>query len=333
MSWVSALAQRVAEWVSAGIITAEQAEAIKAFEQASGRPAGISLETPHETQDSRAALVVEVLGYLGGALALAAVAFVVSQMWDALGDIGQVLVVGGATAGLLAAGALLRLAEQEPIKRLARFLWFLAVGGVAATVGLIIDMTTSVDDERMLVPIAGTALVVGLVLWWFERRALQQIAVFVAAMYLLFGSLVGYTDLGVYAYAWISWGVGLAWLIASRFGLLPPRTTGYALASIALIVSPLVATAEGDASLGMLGLGVVTALALLGAALLTEERMFLGFGALGILIYVPQIAFEIFGEDALAVPIVLLATGLSLIGVAVMYARMRRRTPRDDPSV
>jgi hypothetical protein len=76
---LTSLAQSLRAWVDAGLITPDQADAISRYETSGG--AGAEAAKPFAAQDSRAALVVEVLGYLGGALALAAVAFIVAQMW------------------------------------------------------------------------------------------------------------------------------------------------------------------------------------------------------------------------------------------------------------
>lgn len=319
--------QRLAEWMAAGLITSDQADAITSYEAATQPGVTPDTDSPQST-DSRGALAIEVLGYLGGALAFAAVAFLVGQMWDSLGQLGQLLVVGGATVSLLAAGGFLRLAQQAPLRRLARFLWFLSVGGVSATTALVLLNTvypaTDFAEEAVLI-VSAASLAAALPLWWFERRALQQAAVFIALAYTVGMGLVVLTDFDASVYAWIAWGIGLAWLVLSYLDRMPPQKTGYALGSIAVLLSPQLGMLESfDAPVLMLGLGVATALGLLAAALFTEERLFLGFGAVGILIYVPQITFEVFGEDTLAVPIVLLVTGLSLIAVAVIYARMRR---------
>jgi len=339
----SGCADSLQAWVEAGLITAEQAEAIAAHEAAapSAAPADTAAQTG-PTQDSRTALAVEVLGYLGGALALAAVAFIVAQMWESLGDIGQIALVGVATVGLLVAGAFLRRAQQQPLVRLARFLWFLAVGGVAATTFLIADTVVAElgGDEweyadQIGAVVSGAAFASGAILWLLERKALQLTALFISLMYFVFAVLNLFIDLQAELISWVAWGIGLAWLACTHFGVLKPRTAGYALAAVTLVLSPQLAAVDTTAGMlvAMLILGVVTALALLGAALYTEERLFLGFGALGILIYVPQLTFELFGDETFAAPLVLMVTGLSLIAVAVLYARMRKGPSLSDPSM
>jgi hypothetical protein len=71
---VEDLGRRVERWVAAGVIQPEQGEAILALEAA-----------PAETGGGRRAVVVEVLGYLGGGLALVAGFVLGGESWSRLG--------------------------------------------------------------------------------------------------------------------------------------------------------------------------------------------------------------------------------------------------------
>jgi hypothetical protein len=90
---VEELGRRVERWVEAGAIGREQADAILALEGAAGREPG----------GGRRAVVVEVLGYLGGGLALVAGFAIAAESWDQLGYWGRVGVLAVVTAALLGA--------------------------------------------------------------------------------------------------------------------------------------------------------------------------------------------------------------------------------------
>ena len=90
------LGRRVARWVEAGVIGREQGDAILAFEQGGQRAGG------------RRAVAVEVLGYLGGGLAVVAGFVLGAESWDQLGHWGRAGVLAVVTGVLLGAGWWLR---------------------------------------------------------------------------------------------------------------------------------------------------------------------------------------------------------------------------------
>jgi uncharacterized membrane protein len=108
---VEELDRRVARWVEAGVIGAEQGEAILALE-GEGREAG----------GRRRAVVAEVLGYLGGVLAVVAGFVLGAESWVQLGRWGRVGVLAAVTGALLAAGWWLRGSEGRVLPRLASVL-------------------------------------------------------------------------------------------------------------------------------------------------------------------------------------------------------------------
>jgi hypothetical protein len=122
---VEDLGRRVERWVAAGVIGREQGEAILALEGAS---AGAG------EAGGRRAVVVEVLGYLGGGLALVAGFVLGAESWAELGYWGRAGVLGAVTAVLLGAGWWLRTGEGRVLPRLASVLW---LGAAAAFAGLL----------------------------------------------------------------------------------------------------------------------------------------------------------------------------------------------------
>ncbi len=91
------LGRRVDRWVEAGVIGREQGDAILVLEGTYREPAG-----------GRRAVAVEVLGYLGGGLALVAGFVLGAESWTQLGHWGRVAVLAVVTGVLLAAGWRLR---------------------------------------------------------------------------------------------------------------------------------------------------------------------------------------------------------------------------------
>ncbi|HCW51331.1 MAG TPA: hypothetical protein DGR79_04590 [Clostridiales bacterium] len=70
------LESRLKDWVAHGLLTPQQAEDIRSFEAARARPPS-------------APIAGEVLGYIGGALSLAALFAITTQFWRELGTGGQ----------------------------------------------------------------------------------------------------------------------------------------------------------------------------------------------------------------------------------------------------
>jgi hypothetical protein len=211
---VEELDRRVARWVEAGVIGAEQGEAILALE-GEGREAG----------GRRRAVVAEVLGYLGGVLAVVAGFVLGAESWVQLGRWGRVGVLAAVTGALLAAGWWLRGSEGRVLPRLASFHWLGAVAGFA---GLLAVLQEGRSDDALADPslgVAAGALVLAAVLYALERRVLQQLALFLAVVATMVagGHRLGWSWETVEGYGFLV--LGAAWLELGRRGLVGPRRT------------------------------------------------------------------------------------------------------------
>ena len=102
------------------MIGPEQGEAILSLE-GEGRQAG----------GRRRAVVAEVLGYLGGVLAVVAGFVLGAESWGQLGPWGRAAVLAALTGVLLGARWWLRGSEGRVLPRLASVLWLFAVAGFA----------------------------------------------------------------------------------------------------------------------------------------------------------------------------------------------------------
>ena len=131
---VSAAIER---WLADAIITAEQATRMRADlpEPLSVPPAG-SLMPASVSRTSRAALVPEALGYLGGVIILVALSLVVGTVWDELSVGVRPTIVGVAALLLLVAGALIPSRLGATGTRLRSVLWFASSVALAALLGL-----------------------------------------------------------------------------------------------------------------------------------------------------------------------------------------------------
>lgn len=297
--------------VAKGILSADQAAAVAALD---AQPAAGA---------RRGAVLAEVLGYVGGALAVVAALFLGAELWDELGPWPRVLLLAAVAAACLVGGAALGGREGAP-GRLGGFLWAAAVVAVAGTAGVGADGLFDVRPGTAALVAAGAALVVAAVLWWLRPAVLQHVATFTAAAATLLTAL---DRIGDGTFDWggpLLWGFGLAWLAASALpagGVWRPAEPGWVLGALAVVVGPLFAQSGRAAWLVVGSLG---AAALVVAGVRTRRPWVAAVGIGGVFVSVPLAVAELF--DARLGPLVgILAVGLALVGGAVVLTRRAAR--------
>jgi len=327
---VSAAIER---WVTDGIITAEQATRMRVdlttsltepLTDLQAVPPGGSLVPASVPRTSRAALVTEALGYLGGVIILVALGLVVGNVWDELTVGVRLTIVAVAALLLLVAGALIPARLGATGTRLRSVLWVASSASLAALLGLGASEWTAWSDEGVVTFAAFGAALYSAVLWWVHRHLLQHVAVFVALLAGLgtgvsmlphAGMLPGLAVWGVsvacLAFSW-------AWLALSWGGVLPDRQVGMVLGAVGMVVASAALVSEG---LGV-ALALATVGALIGLALTFRDLLLLGIGAVGTLMVLPPIMGRYF-PGALAPALVLLAVGVLLVVAAVLTTRRR----------
>jgi hypothetical protein len=291
--------------VAAGILTAEQAAAVAA------------LDAQPTAGPRRGAVLAEVLGYVGGALAVVAALFLGAELWGELGPWPRVLLLAAVTAACLAGGAALGGRAGAP-GRLGGFLWAAAVVAVAGTAGVGVDGLLNVQSGTAALASASAALVVAALLWWRRPAVLQHVATFVAAAATLLTAL---DRIGDGAFDWggpLLWGFGLAWLVGSASGRVwRPAEPGWVLGALAVVVGPLFAQSGRAAWLVVASVG---AAALVVVGVRARRPWVAAVGVGGVFVSVPLAVAELF--DARLGPLVgILAVGLALVAAAVVLTR------------
>lgn len=296
--------------VAGGVLTREQAAAVAALD----RP----------EQGGRRAVLAEVLGYVGGALAVVAALFLGAELWGELRAWPRVLLLAAVTAACLGAGDAFG-ARDGAAGRLGGFLWAAAVVGVAGTVGVAVDGLLSPAPDTPGLAAAGAALLLAAVLWWRRRTVLQHVAAFTAAAATL---LTAVNRLGDHLAGWggpLLWALGLVWLAASALprprGSWRPADPGWVLGALAVVAGPLFAD---DGRAAWLVVGALGAAALVVLGVRTRRPWVAAVGTGGVFLAVPMAVAELF--DARLGPLVaILVAGLALVAAAVVLTRRSRR--------
>lgn len=304
----SDLFEALEEWVRSGLITEDQARAIREHESAA--------------QEAELPGWVEPVAYLGAALVGVALFLFGVQFWEQLTNWGRVALSSLITLVLLLVGIALGRSGSAPAKRASSFSWFLTVGGVAATAGLIFSDVLELDFDWRPLLTAGSALVAAVVLYLLSRRTLQQVAIAIS-MAAFLATLPGLFPLGEEAWVFglLFLAMGAAWMLLTWGGYLTPATTGWVLGSLFAIA---VGFGAVDDNAFWSGLGVVVGLGLVWLSTILDRRSLLGLGVLGLLIWIPTTVTILF-EESVAVPVAILITGFVTLTVVIAAVRLGRR--------
>lgn len=303
-----ALDEQLDRWRDAGLLTAEQADAIRAHE--AGR-------------DDRRSLVVEGVGYLGAVLAVTGAGAVLNETWEQLASGVQLAFLLLVTALLAGAGWLLRRRESPALQRLTSVVWALSAAGAAWSAGFAAtEMVDVSEDAATLVGGLG-GLAPAAVFQRLRPTPLQQTVTALAVVATTVGLLaVAPGDLDERWYGAAVWLAGAAWLAAGHARRLHPHTTALVLGMVGLGMGAQMVAVDAPWELLGLGLGVASAGAVLALGIAEQRPLFVVGAGVGALVFVPQLVFEVFG-DTLGAPVALVVAGTLLVGLALVLGRVR----------
>lgn len=285
--------------------------------------------------ERRIPVAAEVLGYVGGALAFAALIALLSQFWGVMGIAGRLGVCALVAAAGLGGGYAMDHLHGATASRLKQFLFALGVAGLGAGFGLgafeiakSAGLTgTDASDWGWFTGFL-TAAVAGGLIWRTRKTVLQH---------LVFGFSVGMSallSLPLMPIEGPDWGagavlavVGVVWGVLGYRGLLPPQAAAYSLASLGVLGGiEMMSVVWGAPELTFLSwalwLGLVVSVAMLATGVVARNGVLLGFGSLGTVAFAWQVIFDLF-EGRAVVPAGLLSVGIVFVGVAFAIARRR----------
>ena len=278
----------------------------------------------------RISLLTEAVAYVGAILLLAGGIAAIGQQWNSIGHWGQVGVFAGAAAFFLLIGVLVHQVSEPAIQRMVGVVWFLSVAGVAGAVGV---AAHDVYRNRSAVTVLAVGIAVTLyaaVLWLIRRRALQNAALFAGLVITICGIIVTATGRGSappLAFAFALWGFGLAWAAAGWQRYVEPIWVTIPSGVILALVAPSLAAGEYG---WVYAIAIATAAAAMAASVPLRNTPLLALGTLAMFGYVTAVVVQYF-HQTLGIPAALAVTGVLILGLAVVSARLMRVTHPPKP--
>jgi len=264
-------------------------------------------------------------------LLLAGGAVAIGQRWNSIPSGGRVGVLAGAAAFFLLIGIVARRVRDPAIQRLAGVVWFLSVACVAGAVWLAWWKAYG-STGPVTVLVGGAVTVYSAALWRVRRGALQNVAWFAGLIVTILGIVDYAVDIanghgGTGSAPTIVavlplWAFGLAWAWFGWRRYVEPVWVTIPCGVILALIVPIFAVAHGWGHVGY-AIGIATAAAVMAASVPLRNVPLLALGALAMFGYVTSAAVR-YLHQSLGVPAALAITGVLIIGLAVVSARLIR---------
>jgi hypothetical protein len=326
------LLNKIEEWVREGLISNEQAEAIKQREKE------IEIISP-----ARRMKLNEILVYLGSLIIFLALAFFVILNWRKFGSMGRIFTVLIPTVLMFVLGWWLHGSKRARLRRGAQALWLVACLLSGLVFGVIFYEIGLLDvnrpgDPMILVScllatiLAGTAFVL-------LPSITQSIAFHICGSAVLF-SFIGWLDhilpplndfyeaLGILVIGLV---VGSLWLALSEWlqarekkGLvIVSRIFGALTILFFSLISAMDKYPETWQKTVMEAIAFLASISFITASMKKQSQTFLYSGAAFLLFWITYINFEHFA-DRIGMPVTLLIIGVLLIGLGLGTERLSR---------
>ncbi len=280
----------------------------------------------------RISLLTEAVAYIGAILLLAGGAAAIGQRWNGITDWGRVGVFTAAAVFFLLVGIIVRQVREPAIQRLVGVVWFLSVAGVAGAVGF---ATHEVYRHTGAVTVLAVGVAVALcsaALWLVRPRALQNVALFVGLVVTICGTIVTVAGGGgsapSLAFALALWIFGLAWAGLGWQRYVEPLWVSIPSGVVLALIAPSLTAGEHGWAYAI---GIATATVAMAASVPLRNTPLLALGTLAMFSYVTSVVVRYFHES-LGVPAALAITGVLIIGLAVISARLMRATHPPKPN-
>jgi hypothetical protein len=278
--------------------------------------------------------LVEIAGYAGGALVLAALGLFLADRWGGFSRHERLAAVTAIAVFLLGAGAVMGLAsggvralrEQSEATRRRLTSTLVSAGAVAAGIaaGMAVDLWGSAGTDA-----EGPAFAFGLTVTALAAAAYLLAPSALAQLVLLGGLTTTVTtglwlaaDPGEVPYALALLAVGALWLAAARAGYLREQTLGHVLGLGTALVGAQLPVGGDQAPLGYL-LTAAVAAAGFGWYVRSRSWPFVAAGVLGLTLVVPEAVVD-WTDGSLGVAGVVLVTGLTLLAASLAGFRASR---------
>jgi hypothetical protein len=308
------LAARLQRWTTDGLLTQEQATAILAAERAQ-----LPGPAPPARPARPASVLVELLGYLGGTLAIVGAGLLAARFWPDLASWARLSLVGLVAMALWAAGALLPEQATPAVWRLRGVLWLGSSAAVAFFAALFGVEVLDLDGEAVALGAGLTAAIHAGVLWWRRPRPLQQLAC-LAGLAVAAGAGVALAGGDEAAVGLSVWAVGVGWVLAGWRRLLPPTVVALVAGGIVALQGAQ-ATAQGWEGAGLV-FGLASAAGLLVAGTGGRRLALAVVGIVGVVMFLPATVVYYFA-GTVGVPVLLLLAGVVLLAVTLVLLRWR----------
>jgi len=303
--------------VRMGTLTDDQGLAVRS---ALWRPASGGLRPGNP-----ATVLIEVAGYVGGALMVGGAGLLVTLQWNQLGRQGVTTILGGYTLALLVAAVLvaggphrivgLRDGHSPVRRRLVGVLLAFSSGPAAWATAIAVD-------DRPTLPAGLVGLAFAALAYALLPTVPAILAMAATSAVAVGGALTYDPHLPALAPMFAYVALGVLWGVVSAVGVIRPRHLGLAVAATFAIIGAHLANLAAQPHAWAYGLTMATALTCFALYWLERATVLLALGVIGATIAVPE-AVVSWTHNSLGGPAILLIAGAVLVGASALGLWLR----------